>query len=122
MKKAAIIATSVTTVVLIIIILVWKYYPSSTTEIIEPGGEVIEANAIVSLFSGSSLLKGSSGTFLILGMLALAVYYIRRKKNSRANTAATATVTTPPSLHPSRNMPMAYLPSAPPPLPSTPHT
>ena len=114
MRKAAIIASTILTAVVIIVILIWRFYPRSSTEIVEPGGKVIKDNALVSLFAGSSLLKGGSSSFVILGLIALAVLYICRKKKMRNASAPPATVMTSPPLSPSRNFPMesyAFLPS-----------
>ena len=116
MRKAVIYTTTVSAVVLTITILCWKFWPSSSSEILPPGpgGEVIEETVVVSILSGSNLLKGSSGTFFILGLLALAAFYIQKKRASTATPpTAPATTTTPPPLLPTRNMPMHFLPTTP---------
>ena len=75
--------------------------------------EIIEENAVVSVFSGSNWLKGGTGSFLTLGMIAMAMYFFRKKMQARASSALSAptayTVPTQP-----RHGLMNYPPSAPP--------
>ena len=93
--RKAILASILFSAAIVSAILVWKYYPrSDKVEIVEPE-EVIEDNALVSLFVGSSLLKGGSSSFFILGLIGLAVYYIHRKKKMR-NASSPTTPSSPP--------------------------
>ena len=75
--RKAILASILVSAAVVSAILVWKYYPrSNKVEIVEPE-EVIEEDSLVSLFAGSSLIKGGSSSFFILGLIGLAFYYIR---------------------------------------------
>ena len=78
--RKTIIASVLITGVIISIILIWKFYPRPDVVDIHKPSEVIEEDSLVSLFAGSSLVKGGSSTFFIIGLLGLAFYYIRRKK------------------------------------------
>ena len=82
--KKIILASVTVTGVIVSALLIWKFYPRGNKEVLDihNPSEVIEEDSLVSLFAGSSLVKGGSSSFLILGIIALAFFYIRRKKQN----------------------------------------
>ena len=96
--KKIILASVLITGVIVSTILIWKFYPRADVVDIHEPTEVIEEDSLVSLFAGSSLVKGGSSSFLIIGLLALAFYYIRRKENE--DILPLALLSSPPDLGP----------------------
>ena len=114
MKRPAVIAITITVVILTVVILLWRFWPASSSPPIHLDGpgddEIIEENAVISLFSGSNFLKGGTGSFLTLGLFAAAVYLYRKKKQRSASSALNA-----PTAPTASTQPRNYPPSAPPP-------
>ena len=114
MKRPAVIAITITVVILTVVILLWRFWPASSSPPIHLDGpgddEIIEENAVISLFSGSNFLKGGTGSFLTLGLLAAAVYLYRKKKQRSASSALAPNAPTAPA---TSTQPRNYSPSAP---------